>query len=109
MLFGLDSVIVENSMYSGHNKTRTIIAKKTDNSPVFAKKSYKENYEVSANTTKVPHPHTTKIQHQACDSTVNDSDFKSDKRKLFSCEFEGCNKKYTKLSHLKVRFLIIIK
>ena len=89
-----------NSSYTGHNKMKTKLAKKSETSPVFAKKSYKENLEKSTNSS-----HQSKIQKRACDSTVNDLDFKSDKRKLFSCDFEGCNKKYTKLSHLKVRIL----
>ena len=94
------TVIVANSSYTGHNKMKTKLAKKSETSPVFAKKSYKENLEKSTNSS-----HQSKIQKRACDSTVNDLDFKSDKRKLFSCDFEGCNKKYTKLSHLKVRIL----
>ena len=95
-------------MYTGHNKTRTIVAKKSESgsTTVIARKSSKENYESSPS---VPSPmtpstqnKTTKVQQRACDSTVKDSDFKSEKRKLFSCDFDGCNKKYTKLSHLKV-------
>ena len=100
------SVIVENSMYTGHNKTRTIVAKKSESATVIAIKSSKENYESSpsvpsAVTTSTQNK-TAKVQQRACDSTVKDSDFKSEKRKLFSCDFDGCNKKYTKLSHLKV-------
>lgn len=93
------SVIVANSSYTGHNKIKTKLAKKSEASPICAKKSYIEklkHFEKSTNSS-----HSSKVQKQACDSTVNDLDFKSDKRKLFSCDFEGCNKKYTKLSHLK--------
>ena len=44
------------------------------------------------------------VQHTQPDSTVRDPEWvEGDKRKIFSCEYEGCNKKYTKLSHLKVR------
>lgn len=89
------SVIVANSSYTGH-KIKTKLAKKSETSQVCAKKSYKENIDESTNSS-----HPSKIQKQACDSTVNDLDFQGDKRKLFSCDFEGCNKKYTKLSHLK--------
>ena len=93
-------------MYTGHNKTRTIVAKKSESATVIAIKSSKENYESSpsvpsAVTTSTQNK-TAKVQQRACDSTVKDSDFKSEKRKLFSCDFDGCNKKYTKLSHLKV-------
>ena len=90
-----------NSSYTGH-KMKTKFAKKSEISQVCAKKSYKENIEKSTNSS-----HPSKIQKQACDSTVNDLDFQGDKRKLFSCDFEGCNKKYTKLSHLKVRIYVI--
>ena len=93
-----------NSNYTGHNKTKTMRAKKSELPPVCAKKSYKENLEKCTNSS-----HPSKIQKQACDSTVNDLDFKSEKRKLFSCDFEGCNKKYTKLSHLKVNKTFCIK
>ena len=94
-------------MYTAHNKTRTIVAKKSESvSPVIAKKSSKENYESSTSlpsaVTNTTQNKTTKVQQRACDSTVKDSDFKSEKRKLFSCDFDGCDKKYTKLSHLKV-------
>ena len=44
------------------------------------------------------------VQHTQPDSTVRDPEWvEGEKRKIFSCEYEGCNKKYTKLSHLKVR------
>ena len=94
------AVIVANSSYTGH-KIKTKLAKKLETSQVCAKKSYKENIDESSNSS-----HPSKIQKQACDSTVNDLDFQGDKRKLFSCDFEGCNKKYTKLSHLKVRIYV---
>ena len=93
-----------NSNYTGYSKTKTMRAKKSELPPVCAKKSYKENLEKCTNSS-----HPSKIQKQACDSTVNDLDFKSEKRKLFSCDFEGCNKKYTKLSHLKVNKTFCIK
>lgn len=100
------TVIVANSSYTGHNKIKTKLAKKSEASPVCAKKSYIEKLKHFEKSTSSSH--SSKIQKQACDSTVNDLDFKSDKRKLFSCDFEGCNKKYTKLSHLKVRICILL-
>ena len=97
------SVIVENSLYSGHNKTttRTVIAKKTELTPVLARKSPRDT------NIDIPRyqPKHSPVQRRACDSTVKDPDLKnnSEKRKIFSCDFDGCDKKYTKLSHLKVR------
>ena len=99
----LFSVIVENSLYSGHNKTttRTVIAKKTELTPVLARKSPRDT------NIDIPRyqPKHSPVQRRACDSTVKDPDLKnnSEKRKIFSCDFDGCDKKYTKLSHLKVR------
>ena len=112
-LMGSISVIVENSLYTGHNKTRTVIAKKSDYSPPVARRS--QGY-YEGNTIIPPRhrPKVSSIEKQPCDSTVKDPDPKMEKRKLFSCDFDGCNKKYTKLSHLKVmisdktRFLIEI-
>jgi len=93
------SVIVENSMYTGHNKTTTIIAKKSEVNTTIAKKSTKEKLDSSFGPV---YSTKSKVQQRACDSTVKDSDeLKADKRKIFSCEYEGCTKKYTKLSHLK--------
>ena len=79
-------------MYSGHNKTTTIFAKKSE--ATVTRKQTKDN---SSRDTVLAGP-----VYQACDSTVKDVDCKIEKRKIFSCDFEGCNKKYTKLSHLKV-------
>ena len=96
-------VIVENSMYTGHNKTTTIIAKKSEVNTTIAKKSTKEKLDSSFEPV---YSTKSKVQQRACDSTVKDSDeLKADKRKIFSCEYEGCTKKYTKLSHLKVNVI----
>ena len=110
-------VIVENRHYRGLNKTRTVISspQKSVNieQRVIALKSYKEYQEeshISSSSSSVSasasppssSSQKPKVQHQRPDSTVVDTDFESDKRKIFSCEYEGCNKKYTKLSHLKV-------
>ena len=105
---------MENRNYRGINKTRTVIAspQKSVNieQRVIALKSYKECQEesqISSSSSSSSSPASSsqkpKVQHQRPDSTVVDTDFESDKRKIFSCEYEGCKKKYTKLSHLKVR------
>ena len=96
-LYDFLTVIVENSMYSGHNKTTTVFAKKSE---ATVTRKLTKDPSSSTRDTVLAGPVTT--VYQACDSTVKDTDCKIEKRKIFSCDFEGCNKKYTKLSHLKV-------
>ena len=113
---------MENRNYRGINKSRTVIASRQKSvnieQRVIALKSYTEYQEESqissssssSSVSSSPSSSSQKasVQHPRPDSTVVDPDQESDKRKIFSCEYEGCNKKYTKLSHLKVKELSVI-
>ena len=89
------SVIVENRNYRGLTRSRSVIA---GQHPVNIQQRRietrcEEESQVSSSS-HLAHP----------DSTVREEECSGDKRKIFNCEYDGCNKKYTKLSHLKVRY-----
>jgi len=96
------SVIVENRNYRALSKTRNLLS-----SPQSVKIEQRQQSECLISSSSSSSPPTSssrqrhKVQHPPPDSTVRDSEYHEEKRKIFSCEYEGCNKKYTKLSHLK--------